>query len=98
VLVLGINGVNGVDGVVGVVVAVEGVVVVLVAVEVVVVVFVLWVLQSLTASWPTVLAPWRRLLTSVVLTVLGRLSTALLNDVAALVAAPHCPELTAVET
>ena len=56
---------------------------------------VLW--QSLEASWPTVEAPWPRFCSRVVLTVEGRLATALFSDVAALAAAPHWCEPSATE-
>jgi hypothetical protein len=46
-------------------------------------------LQSLMASRATVLAPWLRFRESVVLTVVGRLVTALVSAAAALLAAPH---------
>jgi hypothetical protein len=45
--------------------------------------------QSLAASSATVLAPWLRLDDRVVLTVEGRLVTALVSAAAALLAGPH---------
>lgn len=46
-------------------------------------------LQSLAASWATVLAPWLRFCDRVVLTVEGRLVTALVSAAEALSAEPH---------
>ena len=54
-------------------------------------------LQSLAASWATVLAPWLRFCDSVVLTVEGRLVTALVSAAAALPAGPHWWAATAEE-
>jgi hypothetical protein len=79
----------------GVVVVVDGVVVVVVG-RVVDGAVVGW--QSRWASAPTVLAPWRRLVRSVGLTVTGRLVTASANDTTARVAAAHWPEAIALDT
>jgi hypothetical protein len=54
--------------------------------------------QSLPASCSTVWAPSPRFCTSLVLTDGGRLPTAVLKALAALVAAAQLPELTAFET
>ena len=54
--------------------------------------------QSLAASCLTVWAPSPRFCTSLVLTDGGRLPTAVLKALAALVAAEQLPELTAAET
>lgn len=90
VVVLDVVGRVVVDGVV--VLVVLGVVVeFVVGCEVVV-----W--QSRCASTPTVLAPCRRLVRSVGLTVAGRFVTASANDTTALVADAHWPESTAEET
>jgi hypothetical protein len=79
------------------------VVVVGVLVEVVVVLddvdlVVLVLLQSLAARRATVLAPWLRFCERVVLTVEGRLVTALVSAAAALLAGPHWWAATAEET
>jgi hypothetical protein len=79
------------------------VVVVGVLVEVVVVLddvdlVVLVLLQSLAARRATVLAPWLRFCERVVLTVEGRLVTALVSAAAALLACPHWWAATAEET
>jgi hypothetical protein len=55
-------------------------------------------LQSLAASWLTVLAPWLRFCDRVVLTVDGRLVTALVRAAEALLACPQLWALTAFET
>jgi hypothetical protein len=91
-----------VEFVVGVLVTVV-VVVVVGCVEVVVLVLVVLVEldvdeQSLAASCSTVWAPSPRFCTSFVLTDGGRLPTAVLKALAALVAAAQLPELTAFET
>jgi hypothetical protein len=80
-----------------VVVVVVGVVVVVAVLLVGVVVLVVW-WQSLAASVLTVDAPWLRLARSVLLTVPGRLLTALLNACEAFEAAPQLPEPTAAPT
>jgi hypothetical protein len=54
--------------------------------------------QSLAASCSTVWAPSPRFCTSLVLTAGGRLPTAVLKALAAVVAAVQLPELTAFET
>jgi hypothetical protein len=54
-------------------------------------------LQSLAASWATVLAPWLRFCERVVLTVEGRLVTALVSAADALLAGPHWWAATAEE-
>jgi hypothetical protein len=64
-------------------------VVVVVEVVVVEVLLLLEVVQSRTASWLTVPAPWLRFCDSVVLIVEGRLVTALVSAEAALAAGPH---------
>jgi hypothetical protein len=97
-----------VEGVVGVVVVLVGVLVdvlvvvvvdfVVGVVEVVLVELELELWQSRTASWPTVVAPWRRFSASVVLTVDGRLATESANEWAADWALAHCREATAEES
>jgi hypothetical protein len=62
---------------------------VLVDVGVLVLDVVVVLLQSLVANRATVSAPWLRFRESVVLTVEGRLVTALVSAAAALLAAPH---------
>ena len=54
--------------------------------------------QSRRASAATVLAPWRRFVRSVGLTVAGRFVTASANDTTACEADAHWPESTAEET
>jgi hypothetical protein len=83
---------------VGVEEVVEDVVGVLDRVVVVEVVVVEVVRQSMAASSPTVLAPWRRLLRSVALTDGGRFLIALLKRETAVAAAGHRLALTAEET
>jgi hypothetical protein len=80
--------VEEVPGVVGLVAEDDVLVLVLVGV-VVEVLLLLEVVQSRTASWLTVPAPWLRFCDSVVLIVEGRLVTALVSAEAALAAGPH---------
>jgi hypothetical protein len=91
VVVLVVDGVVVLEVVGRVVVDGDVVVVVVVVVEwVVACVLVVW--QSRCASTPTVLAPWRRFVRSVGLTVAGRAVTASAKDTTACEAATHCPD------
>jgi hypothetical protein len=74
------------------------VVVVVFVVEVLVLGLVELVPQSRCASTPTVLAPWRRFVRSVGLTVTGRLVTVCAKAATARDATPQLPALTAEET
>lgn len=78
-------------------VVVVGVVLVGVVLVVVFVAVLVTFRQSLAASWPTVLAPWLRLLRSVALIDPGRAASWLLKLLTAPWACPHCPALTAAE-